>query len=39
MVVRTGEEDPERLGTAVTNAIRSVDPEQPVFGGDVHGTG
>jgi putative ABC transport system permease protein len=32
MVVRTGEDDPERLGAAVTAAIRSVDPEQPVFG-------
>jgi putative ABC transport system permease protein len=32
MVVRTGDEDPERLGAAVTAAIRSVDPEQPVFG-------
>ncbi len=31
MVVRTAE-DPERLGAAVTNAIRAVDPEQPVFG-------
>ena len=31
MVVRTGD-DPEGLGTAVTNAIREVDPEQPVFG-------
>jgi putative ABC transport system permease protein len=31
MVVRTTD-DPERLGTAVTNAIREVDPEQPVFG-------
>ena len=31
MVVRTGD-DPERLGAAVTNAIREVDPEQPVFG-------
>jgi putative ABC transport system permease protein len=31
MVVRTGEDDPERLGAAVTAAIRSVDPEQPVF--------
>jgi putative ABC transport system permease protein len=30
MVVRTGD-DPERLGAAVTAAIRSVDPEQPVF--------
>jgi predicted permease len=32
MVVRTGEDDPERLGAAVTAAIRGVDPEQPVFG-------
>jgi putative ABC transport system permease protein len=32
MVVRTGEDDAERLGAAVTAAIRSVDPEQPVFG-------
>jgi putative ABC transport system permease protein len=32
MVVRTGDDDPERLGAAVTAAIRSVDPEQPVFG-------
>jgi putative ABC transport system permease protein len=32
MVVRTGGDDPERLGTAVTRAIRQVDPEQPVFG-------
>jgi putative ABC transport system permease protein len=32
MVVRTGEDDPERLGAAVTAAIRSADPEQPVFG-------
>ena len=32
MVVRTGEDDPERLGAAVTAAIRAVDPEQPVFG-------
>ncbi|HEU4525758.1 MAG TPA: FtsX-like permease family protein, partial [Gemmatimonadales bacterium] len=31
MVVRTGDDDPERLGAAVTAAIRSVDPEQPVF--------
>ena len=31
MVVRTAE-DPERLGAAVTAAIRGVDPEQPVFG-------
>jgi predicted permease len=31
MVVRTAE-DPERLSAAVTNAIREVDPEQPVFG-------
>ena len=31
MVVRTGD-DPERLGATVTNAIRGVDPEQPVFG-------
>ncbi len=31
MVVRTTD-DPERLGSAVTNAIRTVDPEQPVFG-------
>jgi predicted permease len=31
MVVRTAE-DPERLGAAVTAAIRAVDPEQPVFG-------
>jgi putative ABC transport system permease protein len=31
MVVRTGD-DPERLGAAVTAAIREVDPEQPVFG-------
>jgi predicted permease len=31
MVVRTGEDDPERLGAVVTAAIRSVDPEQPVF--------
>jgi putative ABC transport system permease protein len=30
MVVRT-DEDPERLGAAVTAAIRAVDPEQPVF--------
>ncbi len=30
-VVRTTD-DPERLGTAVTKAIREVDPEQPVFG-------
>jgi putative ABC transport system permease protein len=32
MVVRTGDDDPERLGAAVTAAIRAVDPEQPVFG-------
>jgi putative ABC transport system permease protein len=32
MVVRTVDDDPERLGLAVTAAIRSVDPEQPVFG-------
>ncbi len=32
MVARTGEDDPERLGAAVTAAIRAVDPEQPVFG-------
>jgi putative ABC transport system permease protein len=32
MVVRTGDDDPERLGAAVTAAIRGVDPEQPVFG-------
>jgi putative ABC transport system permease protein len=32
MVVRTVDDDPERLGAAVTAAIRSVDPEQPVFG-------
>jgi putative ABC transport system permease protein len=32
MVVRTAEDDPERLGAAVTTAIRDVDPEQPVFG-------
>jgi putative ABC transport system permease protein len=32
MVVRTGEDDPERLGAPVTAAIRSADPEQPVFG-------
>jgi len=31
MVVRTSD-DPERLSTAVTGAIRDVDPEQPVFG-------
>jgi ABC-type antimicrobial peptide transport system permease subunit len=31
MVARTREDDPERLGAAVTAAIRSVDPEQPVF--------
>jgi len=31
MVVRTAD-DPERLGAAVTAAIREVDPEQPVFG-------
>jgi predicted permease len=31
MVVRTAG-DPERLGSAVTNAIRGVDPQQPVFG-------
>jgi predicted permease len=31
MVVRTAQDDPERLGAAVTAAIRSVDPEQPVF--------
>ena len=31
MVVRT-DDDPERLGAAVTSAIRDVDPEQPVFG-------
>jgi putative ABC transport system permease protein len=31
MVVRTAEDDPERLGAAVTAAIRGVDPEQPVF--------
>jgi predicted permease len=31
MVVRTAE-DPDRLGTAVTSAVRAVDPEQPVFG-------
>jgi len=31
MVVRTGDDDPERLGAAVTAAIRGVDPEQPVF--------
>ena len=31
MVVRTGDDDPERLGAAITAAIRSVDPEQPVF--------
>jgi putative ABC transport system permease protein len=30
-VVRTTD-DPERLGTAVTRAIREVDAEQPVFG-------
>jgi putative ABC transport system permease protein len=24
--------DPERLGTAITSAIRDIDPEQPVFG-------
>jgi predicted permease len=32
MVVRTGADEPERLGAAVTAAIRGVDPEQPVFG-------
>jgi putative ABC transport system permease protein len=32
MVVRTVDEDPERLGASVTAAIRGVDPEQPVFG-------
>jgi putative ABC transport system permease protein len=32
MVVRTVDDDPERLGASVTAAIRSVDPEQPVFG-------
>ncbi|HEU4473276.1 MAG TPA: ABC transporter permease [Gemmatimonadales bacterium] len=32
VVVRTVDDDPERLGAAVTAAIRSVDPEQPVFG-------
>jgi predicted permease len=32
MVVRTVDDDPERLGAAVTAAIRTVDPEQPVFG-------
>jgi ABC-type antimicrobial peptide transport system permease subunit len=31
MVVRTAE-DPDGLGTAVTSAVRAVDPEQPVFG-------
>jgi predicted permease len=31
MVVRTVDDDPERLGAAVTAAIRGVDPEQPVF--------
>jgi putative ABC transport system permease protein len=31
MVVRTVDDDPERLGAPVTVAIRSVDPEQPVF--------
>jgi putative ABC transport system permease protein len=31
MVARTAGE-PERLGSAVTNAIREVDPQQPVFG-------
>jgi predicted permease len=31
MVVRTADADPERLGAAVTTAIRGVDPEQPVF--------
>jgi predicted permease len=31
MVVRTGDENSERLGAAITAAIRSVDPEQPVF--------
>jgi predicted permease len=31
MVIRTGDNDPERLGAAVTAAIRGVDPEQPVF--------
>ncbi|HEY7611775.1 MAG TPA: ABC transporter permease [Gemmatimonadales bacterium] len=31
MVVRTADDDPERLGAAVTAAIRSADPEQPVF--------
>ena len=31
MVVRTSQDDPERLGSAVTAAIRSADPEQPVF--------
>jgi predicted permease len=32
MVVRTAEDEPERLGAAVTAAVRSADPEQPVFG-------
>jgi putative ABC transport system permease protein len=31
LVVRTAD-DPERLGAAITSAIRDVDPEQPVFG-------
>ncbi len=31
MVIRTAD-DPERLGGAITRAIRAVDPEQPVFG-------
>ncbi|HEU4955327.1 MAG TPA: FtsX-like permease family protein, partial [Gemmatimonadales bacterium] len=31
MVGRTVDDDPERLGASVTAAIRSVDPEQPVF--------
>jgi putative ABC transport system permease protein len=31
MVVRTSDDDPERLAATVTGAIRGVDPEQPVF--------
>jgi predicted permease len=31
MVVRTVDDDSERLGASITAAIRSVDPEQPVF--------
>jgi putative ABC transport system permease protein len=32
MVVRTRDDDPERLAAAVTAAIRGVDPDQPVYG-------